>query len=912
MNQSSEPDPSSSEEHTQSLSASTINATSGDMPEPDGGNDIQQMLLNTIYRVRQSIVLDRLFATTTQDLLTLLKVDRVAIYCFNPDWSGTFISEAVDESWEPLLEKQHTHPEICRNINECSRSITKSHTDTHIQSTAGGEFAKGEIFRICHDIYQSNFSDCYIQVLESYQAKAYIIVALYQGQDLWGLLAVYQNSSPRNWQTYESDLVIAVSNHLSSGIQQARLLEQVREQADQLVQFAKRQKALSQTIDKIRCSLDIQTIFQTTTQEVKQLINADRVGIYQFNDDWSGKFLTESVSPGWISLLEAQQCFPEIKENMKECSLKKQLGLTDTYLKDTEGRHFSKGEMFRICNDIYAADFSKCHLQLLESYQAKAYVIVAIYSGQKLWGLLAVYQNSGPRKWETEEINLAIEIGIQLSIGVQQREYIQQVDRQSAQLQKQTEQLKQSAKQQQALFKTIDKIRQSLNIETIFQTTTQEVRQLLDVERVAIYRFNEDWSGTFVADSISTADSGQTLEKAASVRLPPVVPNYNQALENYPRNETFVPISQGEKLWGLLIASQSATPRYWQKNETSLLAQVGVQLGIALQQAELLEITTQQSQKLKQALQELKQSQSQLIQNEKMVSLGQLVAGVAHEINNPLNFIYGNLQHLVNHTQNVLEFSKLYRERLPSDIIQELEQKLDIDFISDDLPKILNSMKMGTERIQQFVLSLRNFARHDESEMKAVNIHDGLESTLLILSHLFKSNGGRPEISLIEAYGDLPAVQCYPAQLNQVFMNIISNGIDALTERWQLAPSCPAKITTNGKSDRNEIAVNAYNKLDTVLPNNALTLRIATERSGDRVIIRIADNALGMSESVIQNIFNPFFTTKPIGKGTGMGLAISYQIVKQRHKGELVCFSEIGVGTEFYISIPIVSDPNSD
>jgi signal transduction histidine kinase len=500
-----------------------------------------------------------------------------------------------------------------------------------------------------------------------------------------------------------------------------------------------------------------------------------------------------------------------------------------------------------------------------------------------------------------------------LGIALQQAEYLQQVTVQASQLQMQAVQLKKSADRQKALVKTVDKIRQSLDIDTIFQTTTHEVRQFLEVERVAIYRFYPDWSGEFVADSIVDGWA-PSVQNQALIFADALAPKPGG---QYPRNESFVPILQGEKLWGLLVAYQTSQPRYWQEEETNLLAQVGSQLGVALQQAELLEQTQKQAAELSHALREVQQSQSQLIQGEKMAGLGQLVAGVAHEINNPVNFIYGNLSHVSQYTQDLLDLVELYRNKGAAAEIEKRMDAIDLEFISQDLPKTLNSMKIGTDRIRQIVLSLRNFSRHDEAEMKPVDIHEGIDSTLMILQHRLKATSDRPAIRLIKEYGDLPLVECYPAQLNQVFMNLLSNGIDALEEKcegsadeqlsaWQLALKINAKLRSSQSANPFEEDGGWVNPLGDDHPQNALTIRIQTLKQGDRVIIRISDDGFGIPEAVRSRIFDPFFTTKPIGKGTGLGLSISHQIVVDKHQGKFTCTSQPGEGTEFCIEIPIV------
>ncbi|GET39509.1 CBS domain-containing protein [Microseira wollei] len=304
----------------------------------------------------------------------------------------------------------------------------------------------------------------------------------------------------------------------------------------------------------------------------------------------------------------------------------------------------------------------------------------------------------------------------------------------------------------------------------------------------------------------------------------------------------------------------------------------------------------QQTQQLERALHELQNTQAHLIQTEKMSSLGQMVAGVAHEINNPVSFIHGNLPYATEYVQGLLRLVQLYQQQYPHPglAIQMQAEAIDLNFMLDDLPKLMASMHLGAERIRQIVLSLRSFSRLDEAEMKPVDLHEGIDSTLLILQNRLRPQGvsrkrgtlaEHPGILVIKEYGDLPRVDCYAGQLNQVFMNILSNAIDALEE------DCGDRMQDASSEDS---------------PDSSPQIRIRTEViNSDWVGIRIADNGPGMTESTRQKLFDPFFTTKPVGKGTGLGLSISYKIVVEKHGGRLNCVSAPGQGTEFIIEIPI-------
>ncbi|HEY9688904.1 MAG TPA: ATP-binding protein, partial [Coleofasciculaceae cyanobacterium] len=294
----------------------------------------------------------------------------------------------------------------------------------------------------------------------------------------------------------------------------------------------------------------------------------------------------------------------------------------------------------------------------------------------------------------------------------------------------------------------------------------------------------------------------------------------------------------------------------------------------------------EKAQALQQTLQELQSTQLQLIQAEKMSSLGQLVAGIAHELNNPVSFIYGNIRYFEDYSEELLGvIEALQNDPNASEYQQKLLADLDLGFIKSDLPKLLNSMKTGTDRIRSLALSLRNFSRVDESEMKAADLHEGLESTLLILQHRLTPSLTGMEIAIERRYGNLPEIECYPSQMNQVFMNLLVNAIDAVHSRFENR-SWTSQLTRFDPTDRPRITIET-----TVVDH--------------RVVIAITDNGTGIPDQARSRIFDPFFTTKPIGQGTGLGLSIAYQIVVEQHNGQITCQSERDRGTRFEICIPL-------
>lgn len=473
-------------------------------------------------------------------------------------------------------------------------------------------------------------------------------------------------------------------------------------------------------------------------------------------------------------------------------------------------------------------------------------------------------------------------------------------------LRESAEQIKQQAYREQLFNQLTQQIRRSLtfNLDQILTTTVQEIQAFLKVDRChfAWYLNLEDgqyWDViTEVASpglpslvgrhpTVAFGSLSELILQRQIVRLDdtrdvedPRVRVVLQGLGN--RSMLVLPVwdEVGDR-YGVFACTHSQALRPWTDDEVELLEAMVGQLAIALTQSSLLAQSQAKAEEVTQALAQLQRTQLRLVQSEKMSSLGQLVAGVAHEINNPVNFIHGNLAHADEYTTALIELVNTYQNYYPNphaEII-DLMEEIDIEFLKTDFKNLLQSMRVGTERIRAIVQSLRTFSRLDESEIKDVNIHDGIDSTLMILHTRLRASDLRTGIQVIKNYGQLPLINCYAGQLNQVFMNLLSNAIDAFEER----------------DNQRSLAE---------IQGEPSKISITTRREGHHITIAITDNGPGIALENQGRLFDPFFTTKAIGKGTGLGLSISYQIVTENHEGELLCTSEPGE-TTFLIKLPI-------
>ncbi|NET72355.1 MAG: GAF domain-containing protein, partial [Sphaerospermopsis sp. SIO1G2] len=853
----------------------------------------------------------------------------VKIYRFSPDSSGEVIAESIYQQNLPSLLGLHFPAE---DIPESAREMFLFARQRSIVDVTAGIIGlsplksaeDGKPLKI-QSIHYRQVDPCHIKYLETMGVKSSLVVPILEydptGESrqpkLWGLL-VSHHSKPRTILKRELRVIQQIADQVAIAISQSNLLSEARSKQQREAIVNKITRLLHQlpTI-KIQQALEITIsafqgiggrLYIEPTQELYT------VGTQPQSSPQSQHTFIEK-NPGW------QNCIAEYKPG-------EVITVSDlyqhNYLKDL-ALEFRLTPIRGIM--IIPLHYRKYFIGVLTIFRPE-------FDTEILWAGKnnATSHHDLPRisfaawreekkgqapTWNLGDKLLAQALSHNFSIAVQQQLTTQELHLLNANLEsrvkEQTAEIEKTLLLTKAIKQVTNQIRKTLNLNTILQTIVREVRPLLNSDRVLIYQLLDDTNGQVIVEEVSgnwdsilglrlssecfPADYIQLYLKGRVRAIHDVATDqlsdcHRELLESMNvKANLVVPIKMGNQLWGLLVAHQCQFPRNWQDAEIDLLQQLADQAAIAIQQAQLYEQScvaeakaTAKAAQLEQTLHQLQETQAQLIQTEKMSSLGQLVAGIAHEINNPVNFIYGNLCHASNYTEDLLQLLQLYQSHYPnpSSEIKSTMEAIDFGFLIQDLPKIMSSMRLGSERIRSIVLSLRNFSRLDEAENKQVNLHEGIDNTLLILQHRLKPHSQFPGIQVIKDYGNLPKVECYAGQMNQVFMNVISNAIDVLTD----------EIEHNPHTDQNQ---------------SVPTIRISTRvyPQNPYLLISIADNGPGMSKEIKKRIFDPFFTTKPVGKGTGLGLAISYQIIVEKHGGIMECISEPGKGTEFWIEIPL-------
>jgi methyl-accepting chemotaxis protein PixJ len=519
-----------------------------------------------------------------------LQADRAMVVAYNSDWSSQVVAESVGTNW------------------------AKAGTSLDLDYSITGENYKP--YYVVNDIQTKNFPRCLLETLEPLQMKAYIVVPIVQNNQLIGMLGVYQNSGARNWQESELNTMLEFAKNFGFPLQQTASRRQTQFQTKLMERRLDRERGISKLQERVRTAKNAQTVFQIATLDGRRLLDVDRVAIYRFNADWSGKFIAESATPGWSNLTET---IPIIQ---------------DTFLQRTKGGRYKDGSCFAV-DDIYTVGHQACHVELLEQLEARAYVIAPIFgANRKLWGLIACYHNSAAYKWQADEIETLRQIGLQVGIAMEQIDYI--------------EQLQKKAEQEQTINRIAERIRQSLATDEIFKSVVQEIRQAVNTDRAVVYEFNPDWSGQVVAESVGSgwvsllvqqaddevlsgnrtqndrcilrkwsskditeADTylqntkgGKYVNGERSTAINDIYTKkfpdcYVQSLEKYQAKAYIIaPIFIGERLWGLLGVYQNDGPRNWDASDRAILEQVATQVGVSLQLSEYLDRVMIQEQEL--------------------------------------------------------------------------------------------------------------------------------------------------------------------------------------------------------------------------------------------------------------------------------------------------------------------------
>lgn len=880
------------------------------MKSADSFKNVQQSeqegLLHRITdRIRRTVELQEILNAVVLEVRNFLQTDRVMVYKFDEDESGEVIAESNEQGKLPCLLGLHFP---ASDIPLEAREMFLKTRQRSIVDVASGKIGLSPLdlpssFRIQEQqgkeiIQYRPVEECHIEYLKAMGVQSSLVLPILSQNfiepgspgSLWGLL-ISHHSQPRTIFKRELPVLQQIVDQISIAITQSNLVAQA------LIE-QRRQTITNQVITQLHSlpTTQLQAALETTIEALSGC--GGRMYIYA-----TGELYTHGEQPQLPDSLQntAIEEHPFWQHWMEEFRFDSVWAITDIY-KEPE------------LNFLTSA---------FQHTKIRGLLVMPLGYYQNFVGVVSIFRTeetghkqrqTKARHWSSEDITLAQTLAYHISMSIQQQLMYKELQEFNLtlkqQVQAQTSELEKSLLITDAVRLISEQIRGSLDFKTTLQTIVSEVRKILNADRALIYQLFDDNNGEVVVEELNgncssvlavkapldcfPAESARiflrgqarAINNVATAALTPCHQEFLKSLQV--QANLIVPIKISQQLWGLLIAHQCEAPRVWHNDEIDLLQQLADQAAIAIQQAQLYEQSRtaeteakSKAMQLGQALYDLQKTQTQLIQSEKMSGLGQLVAGVAHEINNPVNFIYGNLSHAIEYTEQLIELIELYQQQYPENnsVIGAKIKDIDLDFVTDDLPKIMSSMEIGAERICSIVLSLRNFSRLDEADMKPVDLHEGIDSTLLILQHRFKSSIDFPGIEIIKQYGDLPRVECYAGQINQVFMNIICNAVDALIEK--------------------------YKHKETNDDNPQILISTATSTNKQSAIIRITDNGVGIAEDVRTRIFDPFFTTKEVGKGTGLGLAISYQIVVEKHGGMIKCTSKPNQNTEFMIEIPL-------
>lgn len=827
----------------------------------------QESLINLGRQLLFPTKLESFFSTLLEEIRHQLQCDRSVIYQFQEDWSGEFIAESVASPWPPLLHYQKNHSKIKDNINRCSIKYLAepSFIDTYFQASQGNLFSEHKPFRICEDVKDAGFSPCYLKAMKRLHARAYAIFPLYKQHKLWGLLAVYQNGEPREWQEFEINYLSQVALYININLQKSSLLEQcqsrasdlqnnlyqkIQERQHEIHQTVQKENALAEVIDKIRKSLDLEIVFQVAVTETRCFLDADRVGIFRFDSDnfyTEGCFIAEDVVSGFDSVLEEKvhdRCFSE-----------------------NYAPRYHEDNYVLSMNDVNHAPIEECHRQILQRFQVRANLVIPLLCERNLWGLFCIHQCHGPRQWEPQEIQFVQKIAAQLGVALRQARLLQKekkyaTDLEAAlrevRLQKERQML--IAQQEKTVAHIIERVRQTLDLETTFQSTTQAILDMLSCDRVAVYRFLPDWGGEFVFESqtgewtplivanirtvwldahLQETQGGRYVNHEISVvndvYQAGLASCHTELLDIFQiRAYVVVPIFAGAKLWGLLGAYHNRDCRQWHEWEAHLLQRVGDQLGVAVQQAELI-------QRLQEASDHAKAANH---------AKTEFLANMSHELRTPLNAILG------------------FAQILGRDDSLNISQK-------DHIKTIRRSGK-------HLLDMLNDVLEMSKIEAGKIHLHEqcfDLFQLFDILESMFRLKAQSKQLRLkFIRREDVPRfILSDEGKLRQILINLLSNAIKFTKE---------GQVTLSVRADFGGI------------PPHQVNRQIL-------LYFDVADTGPGIAAEELEDLFNPFIQTetgRQSSEGTGLGLAISKKFIQLMH-GEISVQSKVNEGScfSFYI-----------
>ena len=707
--------------------------------------EIDRTVGKVIEKIRQSLDIKTIFDTTTSEVRSLLQADRIAVYKFMENWDGEFVAESVAPGW----------------VNLVVQGRSNRVKDTYLRDNQGGRYARGESYAV-DDIYKIGHDPCHVQLLEQFEARAYMLVPVFEGEKLWGILAGYQNSGPRKWQDYEVRLLEQIGSQLGLAIQQAEYFQKLESQTRELEEVVARDRSrltkqeestsrdrvVARVVERFLQNQEINTIFSVTVREIRSLLDADRVGVFRFYPDAGfddGEFIAEDVLPGYSSA--------------------KAVKIHDHCFGEQYAASYKDGRIQSVA-DIYDAGLSDCHIDVLSQFQVRANLIVPMLKDQQLWGLLCVHQCREAREWEEDDITFIKKVASQFSVGLQQVEYLDQIQAKSRQL-------AEAAERDRSVAQIIDKIRETLNVEEIFQITVGEVRRLLKTDRVGVFKFNPDWSGQFIMESVGSnwvklinkTDIKNLRENIlceglqSMVQVPTKIKDtylqdtkgakyrkkkyfasndvynsgfpdcYIQLLEQFEAKAYIsVPIIKDGELWGLLATYQNSNSREWEEGEINLMTQIGNQLGIALQQADYLQKLEAQSEQLsaaaerdKKAKEELQQGAIQLLSSVAPVLRGDLtvravvtedeVGTIADAYNNTIQSLRKLVLQLKTAAEQVAQTSKNSEVSIVELSSQAQTQFEEIDRALKEIQEMVGSTEAVTANAEQVTVAVQQANR---------------------------------------------------------------------------------------------------------------------------------------------------------------------------------------------------------